>query len=50
MWDQIIPAILSLATSNKDGQAKAQDIGAMIRKSISSARTAKSVSEEAPWQ
>lgn len=50
MWAQIIPMLLQLANGNKDGMAKAQDIGGTIRKAITSARTAKSVSEAAPWQ
>lgn len=50
MWAQIIPMLLSIATKNSEGAAKAEEIGGTIRKAITSARTAKSVSEAAPWQ
>lgn len=41
MFWEMLPTILSLASSNKDGGAKAQDIGSLIRMGMSSAKTAK---------
>lgn len=46
MWAQLIPTILSLASGNKDGGAKAQDIGSMVRMFTNSGKTAKSIKDD----